>query len=555
MAAIAEEAEYAKYGPPMEHRFRKDGETGCIGIKIDLEFKENPSGDVVVVGFTRSDDGRSLPAQKSKKLCVGDVILQIDKNKVPLDHQLTREDLRMIAEWIRKSTNAFSFIHFRPLKEPRDRAETMKVKKEPLVTDILRWQKGNVGKKPMQVVNVSAMDSWDITMANIARGSHKLVVDECTNHFPRIWRYNKKSRKTIIEVICEEGYVEALAHMTTEQNRAAGAAQATHIPFYKPKSNAKQKFDPFFLIFTPPQNTVRFRDDPMIRKEGDDLDGQRILDPGHEEERTEMINNVCTYEPEVMDLTHGVCEHTAMQYACIWGWGACVKVLMDHGASFLIANCWGNTPLFFACKYGYFHCVESIIAHRRYRDWFRSMRTNPALPPKPQRGLMGVTEVTITAKGGFPEIMQFLVDQGFDLNVCEDDGSTAIRLACMQAGEKIHPNNPEGEEMPWLECVRILATANVHFIQQAVNSVRQQDDQMGREFRRSRVQKVVDEVKAIKTENKQAIKDNKRKKVLADREARKILAGQEQSDTQGDWHRYKDPYNGGREYFFNKVHI
>jgi hypothetical protein len=553
MTAIAEEAEYAKYGPQVEARFRKDGESGLIGIKLDIEYKENESGDVTLVGFNRSEDGRSLPAQSSKKLEVGDVILGVDKNKVPLDKKLDRQDLRTIAEWIRNSSNAFVFLTYRPLKEPRERSDTMKTKKEPLVADILRWKKGNLKKKPMQIVNVTAMDSWDITMANISRGSHKLMVDECTNHFPRIFRYNKKSRKTIIECVCEEGYLEALAHFTSTNNRAAGQMQASHIPFLKPRANSKQKYDPFFKIFTPPQNTVRFRDDPMIRKEGDDLDGQKIMKPGDEEDRTEMLNIVCEYEPEVLDLTHGVCDHTAMQYTCIWGWGAATKVLMDHGASFLIPNCWGMTPLFFACKYGYINCVKAIVEHRRYRTHFISMRPNPALPPKPQRGLMGVCAITIAAKGGFADIVLFLVENGFDLNVCEDDGSTAMRLACMGAGEKIHPNNPEGEEMPWLECVRILATAGVHFIQQAVDSVRQEQDAAGHEFRRSRVQKVVDEVKKIKSDNRADLKASKRAKILADRKAKEQLMAQDQSDTQGDWTRYKDPYSGGREYFFNKV--
>ena len=62
-------------------------------------------------------------------------------------------------------------------------------------------------------------------------------------------------------------------------------------------------------------------------------------------------------------MAHGPAEHTAMQYACIWGWAACVKVLLDDGCSWQIPNIFGFTPLLHACVAGSAPCARLLLEH------------------------------------------------------------------------------------------------------------------------------------------------------------------------------------------------
>ena len=93
-----------------------------------------------------------------------------------------------------------------------------------------------------------------------------------------------------------------------------------------------------------------------------------------------------------------------MYYAASWGRAEVVEILAAAGADVEIPDTDGNTPVNFASMYGYIETVRSLAG----------------------LGADGDTPLISAAYHGYREVVEYMVEQGVEVNKRDNHGNTAL---------------------------------------------------------------------------------------------------------------------------------
>jgi hypothetical protein len=592
-----------RYGPEVEVRVAKDAETLSIGIKVDVETDWD-GGCVYVRGFRRADDGRELPARelnRKSKLCVGDIILKINSTRLrtpTFEKPYNKEDLKEVARLIKEGDTVCK-LTILPLKKIREERKALGKARDPMIRAIENWKAGKVKKVPWARDILSEMDQHQIASINIARGSFRTLKDETSFNCSRMSRRHVKLKKSIVEIMIEEGYLEGVMFLLKPSNRVVSKLQPEKILLYNAKTSVfgprRQQFHPLALVFTPKHLTERWSGSPPI-KAGVEAEtvGSRLMEVGDEAERSEIIDSVLKYEPKLVDVPYGPQEHTLLMYSCVWGWAGAAKSCLKYGADVRAANAVKVTALMLAAKHGNIECVQVILQFPIFAKHLKEDNERDKLAHREgtkDRGLMGETPETLAARHGHAEVLTALLDAGFDLDTTEADGSTPLYLAsqeghmqCVRAllahktstyleegysqAKKILSGAPS-EKHVWDEhpsdedSTRVADKRDPSKKASAYNAKGELVVEEGGKVKVRKIVRVAEEcialLKAMKAAKIAAFKAARQKKkddklaAVAEAKAKKQLLEMQSGAghaMQGDWHRYIDPYSG-RMYYFN----
>jgi hypothetical protein len=591
-----------RFGPETEVRVAKDIETQSIGIKIDVETDWD-GGCIYVRGFRRADDGRELPARelnRKSKLCVGDIILTVNNTRLrtaTFDRPYNKEDLKEVARLIAEGGSVVK-LTILPLKKIREERKALTKKKDPMIKEILAYKAGKVKHVPWERDILSEMDSHQIASVNIGRGSFRTLKDECSFNCARVSRRHAKLKRSIVEILIREGYLEGVEFVLKPSNRVVSQLQPEKLLLYNAKTSVfgprRRQFHPLALVFTPPHLTDRWSGAPPI-KAGVEADtvGSRLMEVGEEADRSTILAKVLKYEPKIADVPYGPQEHTLMMYACVWGWPDACKACLKYGADARTANAVKITALMLAAKHGALECVHVILADPKFAKHLKEDNARDKLAHKEgskDRGLTGETPETMAARHGHTDVLTTLLDAGFDIDTTEQDGSTPLFLAsqgghmqCVRAllghptsvyleegysqAKKILKGAPEEmhlwDEHPSAEDVTRVGDVKNPRKTTAYNAKGELVVEQDGKFKVRKVVRVREEclelIKKMKSDKlkayksaRQKTKDDKIAKAKEAEEKRKLLEMQSGAGhaIQGNWHRYIDPYTG-RMYYFN----
>ena len=110
---------------------------------------------------------------------------------------------------------------------------------------------------------------------------------------------------------------------------------------------------------------------------------------------------------------------TILLAASSQGYSDVVTFLLSEGADPNIATVEGFTPIIIACVKGYFDTVKALV-HNSPNDVINTFYTSNSIFPLQCASVYGHTRV-----------VEYLLQNGADPNVCSADGATALILSCI----------------------------------------------------------------------------------------------------------------------------
>jgi ankyrin repeat protein len=127
----------------------------------------------------------------------------------------------------------------------------------------------------------------------------------------------------------------------------------------------------------------------------------------------------------------GVDGKAALHWAAHGGCLRCVRYLVEAGALVDITDTKGNTPLHSAVSNGYPYIVKYLVergANVDARSVYLGAPLHMAAEPKPQEANLARSCL---------EAAKLLIKAGCDVNVCDDEGVTPLRMAESRGNEAL----------------------------------------------------------------------------------------------------------------------
>eukprot|EP00937_MAST-01D_sp_MAST-1D-sp2_P005535 g5535.t1 len=524
---------------------------GINGLGVKMELSDNKEM-FLIKAFKSSETGLQGAAERSKKLQIGDAILEVngEPGRTAATAAARRTGRRLpAARGARRSSwsrgGAEPKPRARPSKPPidlqgavkllRDSPEMLKltvlarrvdkeeVKKQKRRKNSLERGIGHVvdpekqvrAPDPAGLHNPGPADRWEEAFEAALCGSLNAVKDEVIQHWSRINRIQKDTGDTLLHMLCREGYVEGARFVLDPANHSA--MERVQLNCVRVKN--KKGRTPLLLAFTPPHLTGAARGQwPIEDKEPNDT----VMTCGGEDARTRIVELLIRSgaDLDVLDLN----DFTATMLAGMWGWGKCTRNLVRAGADAMRANAVGQTALHLACKYGQ---EQSAIA---------------LLEELPQ-AILGLVLEKKDDRGNNP--MHYAAAAGLD---------EVIERIIAKGGDPMAPNTKD--ETPLKLAVRSGRTRAASVLMHVPNMMRRKSAVAAaagdmREYLMRRMAENAYGSKKKKEKKKEKKEKQYQRMTPEERELEMRRSESVNYRKQGDWEQFNDPYNGNRVYYYN----
>ena len=223
---------------------------------------------------------------------------------------------------------------------------------------------------------------------------------------------------TLLHLCCREGYLKCVAFMCDPKNQSQ--FETVEIDFNA--ENDKWR-TPLHVAFTPPLETFcakRFGVDangrPLAQKPDGDVSDAEWIRPGTAEDRQAIIKCLLKRQADPNKVDYH--DHTALHYACVWGWAPTVELLLEEGADPETSNIRGSNCLMLATDFLHVPLIDLLLSETEISIESKNVDGETALHYAALRGSMDAVEA--------------LLEFGANVNCESYSRDTPLKRACRQ---------------------------------------------------------------------------------------------------------------------------
>ncbi|CAH0376042.1 unnamed protein product [Pelagomonas calceolata] len=247
------------------------------------------------------------------------------------------------------------------------------------------------------------------------------------------WRFvNRKypnlNDDTLLHIACREGYLRMVQFITDPKNQP----QFENVELDVNLENGKWR-TPLHVAFTPPVETFcarRFGVDskglPLAKKPDGDVSDMEWIRPGtartRAEDRQKIVACLIKRKCDLNKVDYH--DHSALHYACVWGWVPTVDLLLEEGADpecsnigALAASC-GQNALMLCADFLHVPLIDLLLSE-----------TEISIESK---NVDGETALHYAALRGSMEAVEALLEFGANVNCESYARDTPLKRACRQ---------------------------------------------------------------------------------------------------------------------------
>ncbi len=199
----------------------------------------------------------------------------------------------------------------------------------------------------------------------------------------------------MLHIACREGYLRMVQFITDKKNQP----QFENVELDVNLENGKWR-TPLHVAFTPPVETFcarRFGVDskglPLAKKPDGDVSDLEWIRPGTAEDRQKIVACLIKRKCDLNKVDYH--DHSALHYACVWGWVPTVDLLLEEGADPECSNIGGQNALMLCADFLHVPLIDLLLSETEISIESKNVDGETALHYAALRGSMEAVEALL----------------------------------------------------------------------------------------------------------------------------------------------------------------